>query len=228
MLDEHTAEICPAQCVAAEPARSGGAKRGRPKLDADRQRARIYTVAADLFVQHGFDRVSLSSVARAAGITKRTIYLLVGDKEALFRYACTTLCSEWCMFVFPDRIEGRQTRDILLVMARMLARDAIDPRTLPFRRMIAAEARRFPELLVDAMSAGRTIMHEAIASIFSDLKDRGMIAPIDSGQAADLFYDTIVGGKAMRAVMGYDEPFPDDAELEQRVDMILKGYLAAP
>jgi AcrR family transcriptional regulator len=63
-------------------------RRGRPSA-ADRRRrmAELLRVARAQFVRNGYHRTTMSGIAAAAGLTKRTLYLWHTDKAALFR-AC--------------------------------------------------------------------------------------------------------------------------------------------
>src|SRR5690348_7107116 len=61
---------------------------GRPTNDAPvaevRTRTLILTAARRLFMQRGFADVAVGEVARAAGVTKPTLYYHFGDKEGLY------------------------------------------------------------------------------------------------------------------------------------------------
>jgi AcrR family transcriptional regulator len=57
--------------------------RNRRPRDREAKSAEIVEAAATLFAQVGFDKTSMASVARSAGITTTTIYWYFQDKEAL-------------------------------------------------------------------------------------------------------------------------------------------------
>jgi TetR/AcrR family transcriptional repressor of mexJK operon len=206
------------------PAQSRG-KRGRPPLDADFQRDRIMSAATQIFIERGYTSSSVQAIGLAAGVAKRTIYDLIGDKEALFHAVCARLCAAAGEFHFNAAVTELPLRDILMDMATTVLDNALSPAATAFTRMLAVEALRFPELVVSVMDVGRTQMHEKMAGVFADLASRNRIRPIDPSQAADIFYDTIVGLRAMRAVLGYDEPYPPAIETEARIAMLINGYL---
>ena len=200
-------------------------RRGRPPHDVAVQRERILSAACRLFIERGFAECSVEAIGRAAGVTKRTIYELIGDKEALFRAVCTKLCANAASFNFDAAVTERPVRDILLDMAATILKFALEPQGLAFSRLLAVESMRFPGLVVTVMDEGRNALHEKMASIFADLAVRGKLAPVNPSRAADCFYDTIIGSRAMRAMLGYNEPYPAADEIEQRVDMLLRGLL---
>jgi AcrR family transcriptional regulator len=57
--------------------------RNRRPRDREAKSSEIVEAAAALFAQVGFDKTSMASVARAAGVTTTTIYWYFQDKEAL-------------------------------------------------------------------------------------------------------------------------------------------------
>ncbi len=81
----------------AKPARAPAqppkaASPGRPKDQA--KRAAILEAAKRMFVQHGFDRVSMDQVAAEAGVSKLTVYSHFGDKDSLFAEAVRAHCEQ--------------------------------------------------------------------------------------------------------------------------------------
>ncbi|WP_217427996.1 TetR/AcrR family transcriptional regulator [Microlunatus speluncae] len=60
-------------------------KRGRPTgAERERRRDELLDAAVRLFVERGFQGVSLDDIAAAARVTKRTIYAYFGDRSEIF------------------------------------------------------------------------------------------------------------------------------------------------
>ena len=59
-----------------------GAGPGRPK-DLGK-RAAILETAKEMFIEQGFNGVSMDGIAAGAGVSKLTVYSHFGDKETLF------------------------------------------------------------------------------------------------------------------------------------------------
>ncbi len=70
------------------------AVQGRKALTQER----ILAAAMDLFLRFGFERTSVTQIARAAGVSRGAVFWHFGDKETLFREACRR-------FVAPFREE---------------------------------------------------------------------------------------------------------------------------
>ncbi|EQB00435.1 hypothetical protein L288_18330 [Sphingobium quisquiliarum P25] len=200
------------------------ARRGRPVADSASRNERIIKAATALFMAKGFTATTMTEISRAAGVTKRTIYQAIGNKDALFREACASLGTRISSFDFDGEIDELPVSRILRVMAERVVRYALSPETVAFTRAITMETLRCPELVVEVMNAGRAVMNDAIAAIFARLMEKGRIAKAPPTRAADIFYDLIVGNRAQRALMGYDEPLPSDADLDERVNILMLGF----
>lgn len=53
--------------------------------NAKRTRARILTMASELFAEKGFEGTAVSEITRASGVTKRMLYHYFSDKKGLYR-----------------------------------------------------------------------------------------------------------------------------------------------
>ncbi|MFF2089144.1 TetR/AcrR family transcriptional regulator [Paenibacillus sp. NPDC058174] len=79
-------------------------KPGRPKAEGSSQTMlQIMRTAAYLFMEHGFEKVSLEGVAQACGVTKASVYYYFSNKGQLF--------TESVLFVLSIALE--QTRKIM-------------------------------------------------------------------------------------------------------------------
>ena len=62
-----------------KPANKPDSKSNNPEREQ-----RILDAAADLFVHYGYDKTTVSDIARAAGVSKGAIYLHFESKDTLF------------------------------------------------------------------------------------------------------------------------------------------------
>src|SRR6202034_2614673 len=60
------------------------AKLAPQTADDNAKRRQIVEGARTIFLQHGFDAASMSDIARAAGVSKGTLYVYFENKEQLF------------------------------------------------------------------------------------------------------------------------------------------------
>ena len=82
--------------IPPDPTPTRAAGPGRPKDLA--KRASILGAAQRLFIEQGYQGVSMDQIAAAAGVSKLTVYNHFGDKEALFGNAISAKCLE----LLPD------------------------------------------------------------------------------------------------------------------------------
>lgn len=60
------------------------AKLGRPLvMSAEQRRTEIFSIAEQLFGEKGFENVTMSEIATAAGMSKKTLYVYFSDKREL-------------------------------------------------------------------------------------------------------------------------------------------------
>jgi TetR/AcrR family transcriptional repressor of mexJK operon len=202
--------------------------RGRPPMppeDVALRRSRIIDVASRMFFADGFSETTLEAIGREAGFTKRTIYDLIGDKNALFRAACDTLRLLGPHFELSIPVAGQSVRDVLKHMARQLINHSLDKDLIASERAIMLETKRYPEIVSEVVAQGKITLVETVAAIFDRLAEQGMIAPVDAHLSADIFYDVAVGARGFRAALGHpDEPLSEE-ELDMRMAMFETGYL---
>lgn len=66
-------------------------KPGRPKAALSKTKLLILRTGATLFMEVGYDKVSLESVAKACGITKASVYYYFNNKSELFTACLVTV-----------------------------------------------------------------------------------------------------------------------------------------
>lgn len=200
-------------------------RRGRPPLDPEARRQRIIAVASDLFIAGGYAETTVEAVGKAAGVTKRTIYELVGDKAALFRAVCNHCHVKVREMRLEPPTSEASLRDTLLDLAQALLAHALDDETIAVERAVVLEQMRFPDLMSNLLGHSRETMGGTIAGFFSDMTARGMIGPVDAIKTTEIFFDIVVGNTGFRKVLGFVESGPDRADIEDRVDIFIAGHL---
>lgn len=107
---------------------------GRPKDLA--KRAAILEAARTLFIQHGFDGVSMDQIAAGAGVSKLTVYSHFGDKEKLFSAAVASYCEQQLPPALFDRASDVPLRQRLLDIAHAFHSMATSPEAIAALRML--------------------------------------------------------------------------------------------
>lgn len=119
-------------------------RRGRPtRAEAGDIDSRLIELARAEFIRRGYGQSNLTAVARAAGITKMTLYRKFPTKADLFRAVVNASVHH---FVAAFEVaEGADLEQALTAIGqRLLAEWKGD--LVEIMRLVFAEARRFPEL----------------------------------------------------------------------------------
>ncbi|MDG4662969.1 TetR/AcrR family transcriptional regulator [Mycobacterium sp. 236(2023)] len=176
-----------------------------------RSRELILTAAASIFLELGFQGVSVDQVAERAGIAKRTIYNLYGDKETLFR--ATILQSISVAEDFSGELV-RHVRGVgdplaeLPEIAARLAESVLSDRVLPLRRLLVMESHRFPDLVTEyRRRAPEAVMH-ALAELFDDLVRQERLRPADPRLLAEHFAFLAFGADLDRGMFASQDISP--------------------
>jgi TetR/AcrR family transcriptional regulator, mexJK operon transcriptional repressor len=119
---------------------------GRPtQAEAERLDEQLREAAVETFLEHGYDGASMEAIARAAGITKQTLYSRYADKRAVFMDVIPWAMSRYEHSEPADDADD----DDLAVMLTMIARDALaratDPKLVRLQRIAMNVSGRFPE-----------------------------------------------------------------------------------
>jgi AcrR family transcriptional regulator len=211
----------------AEAPRRGG----RPSRErAARIALDIVEVATEAFFGEGYGATSIETVARRAGISKRTLYSRFPDKAALFiavvRHVLDHLRPSDLEVLFrPGPLERT-----LPPLARTIVRAAMDPLALGLHRVTTAEAQRFPEIgqIMAAESGGS----EAVIRISAMLEAAaGAPLPARMAQFAAAQLLHMLVGVPQRRGLGLGPPMgraEQDGWADQTVRLFLDGWRGRP
>jgi AcrR family transcriptional regulator len=175
---------------------------GRPQRElAELISGSILAGARELFLDRGYAATSVQEIAAQAGVTKRTLYVKVGDKEAIFAAVVGAMLQDWRHVVDGD-LPGHSLQQRFETIGRQLLAVSLEPDMVRLHRVMLAEAYRFPalvNLLVAQIEQGpipqlaRVLMHARGAE--------GEPAEADQ-VAARLFYDMVVAAPLRMALTG--------------------------
>ncbi len=187
---------------------------GRPtRLEAAALGDKILDIATALFLSRGFGATSIEAVASRARISKRTFYHRFRDKGELYRAVVRRMLQHW-LPEFEAAFDAPATLDILLERSatRMLAL-ALSPEALALRRLLLAEAERFPELVEIAIEQGATRAIERIAALLEEERRAGRIA-LDDCRFAAMQFQEMVLSIPLRRAMGFGTPLSEEEREE--------------
>ena len=198
---------------------------GRPtRQEAERRHHSLIETAFRLFVERGWEGVSVDEIARQSGVAKGFIYARYPDKSALFVGAIERLMEDatGTMQVepLPDDVE-----EGLCIFGRKLLDLVLTPEALAFHRLFIAEAPKFPGLARHFIA--RNGMRDLIAGVLADYGDRGALAPGDARLRAEHFAILVVGvPRTIALLVGREPAAEEERRLRAAVRLFLDGCRA--
>lgn len=178
--------------------------------------ADVLQVARREFIKNGYRATTLESIAAAAGVSKRSLYLWHQDKAALFLACVKEGALRFPMPVIgPGKDVATGLRDYAVGLIRELASDY----SFGMGVLLSQEGRDFPELIEASAQGMATFMIEPLAEY---LRQHGL-EQANSTDRASLLITMILGEFQRSLLMGV--PLPDDARIEQYGDLVVRVFL---
>jgi TetR/AcrR family transcriptional repressor of mexJK operon len=200
---------------------------GRPtRAEAAKLEDRLRQAAVETFLANGFDGTTMEAVARAAGVTKRTLYAKYPDKRTLFAKVLPWAMSSlrWDDTVADDA--GDDLRAALLLIGRAAAARVVDPRVVQLSRIAMTEAHRFPEFAEAAHSMTWSPRHRSVVDLLERHAHLGHVVVPDPELAAEHFLAMVSGFPALLAAYGLRrDPEDEERHIQDAVTLFLSGVL---
>jgi TetR/AcrR family transcriptional repressor of mexJK operon len=190
------------------------------------KRQLVLDAAAALFMAQGYGAVSMDAIARAAGVSKATLYAHFSSKDQLF----ATIIGEACRqnIAMANFLPGGE-HDLaasLTAFAGRLLRFLLEERALAIHRVVISESVRFPELGRAFYDNGPGVFRRVFGDWLAIETMAGRLAVPDPRIAADQFIGLVRGGLYLRATLGLTPP-PTDAEIDAAVTAAVATFLKA-
>lgn len=197
---------------------------------SERKRAAILAAATSVFLEKGYRGTSMDEIAALAAVSKQTVYKHFADKEGLFSEIVTNTINEAGDRVHAEAhglAESTAIERDLRELARRQLRLVMQPRVLKLRRLVIAEASRFPELgrIFYERGPARTIT--ALTSTFERLAARGLLTLDDTQLAAAHFNWLVMSIPLNEAMLLGEDTTPNETDLHHYADAGVRAFLAA-
>src|SRR5262249_38989242 len=119
-----------------------------------RKRQQILDGARKLFLAEGFDAASMGDIARAAGVSKGTLYVYFDSKEVLFAELVREEKLRQANAIFALDLGVHVVRAVLPRLGRDFVRFITAPKSIQAVRGVIAVTQRLPELGADFYRLG--------------------------------------------------------------------------
>lgn len=213
----------PTARAAAAPRRNSGP--GRPKDLA--KRAAILDAAKRLFLQLGFDGVSMDQIAAEAGVSKLTVYSHFGDKDSLFAEAVRAHCEQSMPARLFEPDPDVPLRDRLIDIGSAFFSMVMTPEAIAGHRILCS-----PQVATSSMptvfwEAGPKQLQDNFTALLKRRIQAGELDIDDPARAASNFFTLLKGEPHARAVFGYCCGGPHDSpqdHIASVIDLFLRAY----
>ncbi len=165
------------------------------------------------FLAHGYAATSMDRVAKAAKVSKATVYSHFGDKESLFNAVIKDLAQDKFQTVMglqqPQSLEQEPKIVLSAIATRMLNNAKSDRNFQNFIRIIIGESGRFPGL---AQAYVRNLAKPAIETLTQYLKSHPELKLEDPEATVRVMIGTLVYFVMLQEMLYGQEILPLESE----------------
>ncbi len=199
--------------------------RGRPQVRPDGETRRvIYEAARHAFAGGGYAATSIETVARRAGVSTKTLYRLIPNKEVLFEGMVADRMDRFLSEVKLRAIDHVEIEEALYLALLACAELALDPEVIALQRMLMQETGKFSDLAGTFYTNGIQRTGETLADWLRIQQGRGRIVLDDVDEAAGMLLGMIASAPRRAAIFG-GLPLPSRAQTEARVRTCARLFL---
>ncbi|MFV8047941.1 TetR/AcrR family transcriptional regulator [Mycobacterium sp. 48b] len=201
-------------------------RRGRPtQAEAKELDVAVRKAAVATFVECGYDGATMESIAKAAGVTKRSLYARYPDKRAVFVDVIP-----WALSRFEARAaeidSGENLEGALFAVGRVALERAVDPQNVRLARIAMNEIGRFPEFSVTAESMMWSGRQRVVTELLRRYQAEGVLKVDDIELAAEHFLAMVEALPGRFADFGiFRTAEQNERHLQQAVSLFLNGIL---
>lgn len=187
---------------------------------------RILAAAGRMFIEHGYEGASMEEIAKAAAVTRQTLYNRFPEgKESLFVAVAERMWKAFpVMNVATDERALADPRSGLAQIATDFACFWSGPNAADFLRMVIVEGRRFPVLADRFDEVIQAPAMTVVSDYLAELTRRGVLAVQEPEAAARDFMEMLDGRILWKQVKGNSDPLARD-EIEQIVERTVDAFL---
>jgi AcrR family transcriptional regulator len=190
------------------------------------KRRQIIEGARATFLARGFDAASMADIAKAAGVSKGTLYVYFKDKDELFAAIVYGECSLQAEGVFDFDHADRDVEAVLTRHGEAFVRNIGVPGRMSSLRTVIAVAERMPDLGRKIYETGPAVAIASLAAYLQAQVDAGILAIDDCEVAAAQFIETCHATMFKPMLFNFAPPPPPE-RIRHVVGMAVRMFLAA-
>jgi len=190
------------------------------------KRRQIVDGARAVFLAQGFDAASMNDIARAAGVSKGTLYVYFTNKEQLFEAIVEQECEAQAEGIFDLDPEDHHVEAVLTRLGLAYVRFLCRPEKAQAIRAVIAIAERMPELGRRFYESGPARGIARLAAYIAAQVDAGLLVVEDCEIAAAQLMEACQAMIFKSMVFNFVRQ-PDPERIERVVRMAIAAFLKA-
>jgi AcrR family transcriptional regulator len=205
---------------------AGNDENEKKRMSSEQRQERLLTVAAEVFLEKGYEATNLDEIISRAGGSRRNIYTQFGGKEGLFKVLVTEIAERALMPMQQQPEHGNTVRESVYRFAEGLLSALFQPSVLDISRLALADGARFPELARVYYAAGPESAVKNLTAMLKTAQERGDISCLDCKTAASQFVGMLRDNVYMEVLLRL-RPAPEQEErkkiIESAVEIFING-----
>ncbi|HKW90781.1 MAG TPA: TetR/AcrR family transcriptional regulator [Methylomirabilota bacterium] len=201
--------------------------RGKRSETADDRRKRIREAAFGIVKERGYAQATTLEIATRAKVSKRELYALFDDKQAII---ASCIAERMRQVQMPLELPAVRDRDglaqLLSAFGSMVLRVVSDSAVTTLFRVAVAEAERTPEIAAALDSIGRAGNRAVLAAALARAQQAGLLRKGSPELMAEHFFGLLWGDLRLGLLLGVAPP-PRKAEIQRRTRDAALTFLSA-
>lgn len=182
--------------------------------------------AHQVFMAEGYEGANVDAIAKAACVSKATLYSYFPDKRALFAAVAQAACQEQTRLSMSFAHDDGSLSDKLFRGCRSFMAFMYSPFGLQMFRTVMSEAARFPEFGRAFWATGPQMAHSELVAVFRTAVECGQLkAGEDLNLAAETLTELCKVYLHSRLMLGVLEK-PDPADLDRIAHHAVETFMA--
>jgi AcrR family transcriptional regulator len=187
-------------------------------------RERILHAAMQTFMELGYSEASTLKIATRAQVSKRELYALFGNKQAMLAACIADRAGR--MRLPTDAPPPRNREELVAMLCRLGAtvlREVSHPGVMAVFRLAIMEAQRAPEVAA-TLETGRELIRTAVHTIVTQAQSAGLIGAGDPTEMGNR-YLALLWGDLMVSILLRIREAPGATEIDRRARKAGEDFL---
>ncbi len=191
----------------------------------EKRRKAMIEAAYSLFIEKGYESVSVDDIIRVSKGSKSSLYKFFGNKEGILKAVIESLAEEFLREIHLEFPSAKTAREALNRVGMVFADLALSDNAINQHRHAVSHARAFPDLAKLWYESGPKRTMDGFADFLEKETAAGRLRIADPARAAWFFLGMIIFHDNMRRLVCL--PPSKRSELKEMVSEAVEVFLAA-